>query len=67
MNKENIDELIYFMEFLPPENNNTTKIFNKLQFPISSAFDSQVVLHLKKNYCDLNKCLNCAIGKKLLN
>ena len=67
MNKENIDELIYFMEFLPPENNNTTKIFNKLQFPISSAFDSQVVLHLKKNYCDLNKCLNCAIGKNLLN
>lgn len=66
INKEIIDQLIGFLEFLPVENNNATKIFNKLQFPINSAFDSQVVLHLKLNYCDLNRCLECAIGNSIL-
>lgn len=64
--KDNIDQLIDFMEYLPLENNNATNIFNKLQFPMQSAFDSQAVLHLKKNYCDLNLCLNCCIGNYIL-
>ncbi|MGB1309508.1 MAG: DUF2851 domain-containing protein, partial [Oceanihabitans sp.] len=35
--------------------------------PISkSAMQSQALLQLKTEYCDKNKCLQCAIGNKLL-
>ncbi len=35
-------------------------------FKIASAYDSQAVLQLYKNYCRHRKCLSCAIGVKLL-
>lgn len=66
INKENIDDLIHLVEFFPPENNNTINLFNKLQLPIQSAFDTQALLQLKKNYCDLFRCLHCVIGKHLI-
>jgi len=37
-----------------------------LNVPISNAADSQALLELKSNYCDVRKCLDCAVGKALL-
>ena len=31
-----------------------------------SAFDSQALLNLKKNYCNEKRCLQCAIGNSIL-
>ena len=31
------------------------------------AFDSQALLELKRHYCDKKRCLECAIGNKLLS
>jgi hypothetical protein len=28
--------------------------------------DSQALIHLKNNYCNNKKCLDCAVGVKLL-
>ncbi|WP_233603855.1 MULTISPECIES: hypothetical protein [unclassified Pedobacter] len=33
---------------------------------IESAFASQGILQLKKQYCDQKKCLTCGIGIKIL-
>jgi hypothetical protein len=35
--------------------------------PVSSAFDSQALIQLKKNYCDKKKCLQCRIGHYVLS
>lgn len=66
IDKQNTDDLIQILKFLPSEKNNTILFFDKLQISTQSAFDSQVLIHLKKNYCDTLQCLHCAIGKYLI-
>jgi len=36
------------------------------QISIESALQSQATIQLKKQYCDENRCLECAIGFELL-
>jgi hypothetical protein len=60
---EMIPDLLYSM---PPENNNVTRKWNKLVGKVHSAGHSQAVLHLKKNYCEQKKCLNCLIGHAVI-
>ncbi len=62
-----IDEVLQHYQSIAEEKNSTTEMFQKLQVPIKSSLDSQSVLFLKKNYCDLKRCLNCEIGIKLMN
>ncbi|OIQ38574.1 MAG: hypothetical protein BM563_05950 [Bacteroidetes bacterium MedPE-SWsnd-G1] len=49
-----------------PEKNSIINNFKILSFPTSSAFETQALLELKNNYCAPQKCLQCAIGLKLL-
>lgn len=56
-----------WMEIIPAENNSVTSGFMKLGIGIRHARDSQALLELKKNYCDLRNCLSCAVGKSLLD
>ncbi len=52
---------------LPAETNAYVKKFNSLRpETASNAMHSQAVLHLKKEYCEKNKCLECEIGASLL-
>ncbi|MBA5793412.1 DUF2851 family protein [Flavobacterium sp. xlx-214] len=62
-----VDEILQHYQTLPVERNTTVEMFKNMQVPITSSFDSQSVLYLKKNYCDLRRCLNCEIGIKLMN
>ncbi|WP_295122245.1 DUF2851 family protein [uncultured Chitinophaga sp.] len=55
-----------FIEALPAENNHTTRSWEDLHIAIETAMDSQALLQLKTHYCDHRKCLDCAIGVKLL-
>lgn len=64
---DDCESLIEFLKSIKPEKNTTIENFKSLNIHIESAFDSQAMLHLKKNYCDNKKCLNCAIGLKILN
>ena len=41
--------------------------FKNLRDFDDNALNSQALLHLKKNYCDLNKCLHCAVGSYLIS
>lgn len=60
------DKAIEWLQNLPVENNNVMKIFNDYGIKNKSGFDSQALLELKTQYCDLKKCLSCSIGNNLL-
>ncbi|MFZ1529126.1 MAG: DUF2851 family protein [Ferruginibacter sp.] len=60
------DRSIAFTESLPPEKNKITAGFEALGIINKNAFDSQALLQLKKEYCNNKKCLQCAIGSKII-
>ncbi len=49
------------------EKNSIIQAFNTLKKVSKSSLQSQALLQLKTEYCDKNKCLQCAIGNSLLN
>ena len=60
------DRALQFLELLKPEQNSITKSFSKLKMPLNNAADSQAMIQLKREYCELRKCLYCRIGHQLL-
>jgi hypothetical protein len=57
---------LQWMEHIPAEVNSITEKFEKTGISNQHAFDSQALLHLKNEYCDKMRCLQCAIGNKIL-
>jgi len=51
---------------IKPENNSIVSKFETEGIIIENALQSQAVLQLKKEYCDKNQCLQCAIEFELL-
>lgn len=66
LGNENFEELIELSKEIQPESNTIIKTFNRMSLNIENAFDSQSLIQLKNEYCDKNKCLNCAIGISLM-
>lgn len=64
-NDEN-DAIFSLSASIKSEDNSIIKKFNQLAPVSESALDSQALLQLKSNYCDANKCLQCAIGNSLI-
>lgn len=60
------ERALQFLETLKPEQNSITKRFAKLKMPLNNAADSQAIIQLKREYCELRKCLYCRIGHQLL-
>ena len=55
-----------FLEELKAENNYIIRMWSEAGLKIDSAADSQALIQLKKEYCDLKKCLHCRIGYEYL-
>ena len=51
---------------LEPERNVVTKQWETYGVINKTALDSQALIHLKNNYCNKKKCLDCAVGIRLL-
>jgi hypothetical protein len=67
LGQENYKEkVIAWLSAIAGENNTITKKFAGLGISNISAFDSQSLLELKTKYCDEKKCLDCAIGARIL-
>jgi hypothetical protein len=66
-NDSNNEILQDMVSKLKPEKNSIVKRFGTLKLETKSALESQAVIQLKTEYCDKNKCLQCAIGSALLN
>ncbi len=64
--KFNQAEFMKLIQQLKPEKNSVINHFSDLKMNSKNAFDSQALLQLKRNYCEKQKCLQCAIGNFLL-
>lgn len=67
LGKTNVDDIILLSEAIKSEKNNIIDSFNRLKKVSTSSLTSQALIQLKNNYCDKNKCLQCAIGNVLIN
>ncbi|WP_406683364.1 DUF2851 family protein [Seonamhaeicola sp. MEBiC1930] len=64
---ETIDDiLIQITNSIASESNSIILAFNKLKSVSNSALYSQALVQLKTEYCDRNRCLQCAIGNVIL-
>ena len=48
------------------EKNSIISKFLELKPMAKTALTSQALIQLKKEYCDKNKCLQCAVGNSLV-
>jgi hypothetical protein len=60
------DEIVDIIQNIVSEKNSIVDKFNTFKTVSKNALQSQALLQLKSEYCDKNKCLQCAIGNSLL-
>jgi len=66
LGKDISEEIIELANSISKEENTIIKEFEEYQINIQNSLESQAIIQLKTNYCTNNKCLECAIGFKLL-
>lgn len=62
----NDETLLDIIKAIAAEKNSIVDGFSKLKQKPKSALESQAFIQLKTEYCDKNKCLQCAVGNALL-
>ncbi len=60
------NKALKWLEEITAEKNVITKGFAASGLANKSAFDSQAFIQLKNEYCSKKRCLDCAVGNKLL-
>ena len=60
------DKAIMYLSQLAAEKNKITNAWKEHNVSNENALESQALLELKNNYCDNKRCLQCAVGFKLL-
>jgi hypothetical protein len=60
------DNAIALLEKCEAEDNSIIKGWKKMELKPANAYDSQSLLQLKNEYCDKFRCLECAVGAKIL-
>lgn len=60
------EKAITLLLSLSSEKNKATEAWKNFGPKIGTAFDSQAILELTKEYCKKKRCLECALGNKLL-
>ncbi len=66
MGKDEAWQILEWMHSIPPEENRYTTMYSRAGLSPGDAAASQAMIHLKKNYCDRRRCLECAAGLRLL-
>lgn len=64
--QDSSEEILKIASEIPSEKNSIVAKFNSLKQISKSAFQSQALLQLKSEYCDKNRCLQCAIGNSIV-
>ena len=60
------NKALQWMANITSEKNSITEAFQSLGVENKTACDSQALIQLKNEYCDHKRCLQCAIGNKIL-
>jgi hypothetical protein len=55
-----------WLQQIPAEKNQVIAPFMNMNAGLKQASDSQALLHLRQQYCDVRRCLECAIGNALI-
>jgi hypothetical protein len=63
--KDISEEILRLAATISSEENTIVKKFNSLKNISKNACQSQALLQLKSEYCENNKCLQCAIGNAI--
>lgn len=61
-----LKNVLALLEQIPAEKNNIIKRWTALDVKTQHAYDTQALLQLKNEYCRTKRCLQCAIGNKVL-
>lgn len=61
------EKALNWLQSAGPEKNSITKGFDEAGVVQKNAFDTQALLQLKQAYCDQKRCLDCAVGCKILS
>ncbi|MFC4817709.1 DUF2851 family protein [Flavobacterium sp. GCM10023249] len=64
--KDVLEDPISILERIEPEENSIILKFREFGLEPRNALESQALLQLKNEYCDTNRCLQCAVGIELL-
>ena len=64
--EEFCNRALHILETVKPERNTIVAEFTASGISPVSAFDSQALIQLRKEYCDKRKCLYCKIGYQIL-
>ncbi len=60
------EKAVQWLYQLPAEQNQITKQWQKMGISNNSALDSQSLIELTNHYCTHKRCLDCAVGNKIL-
>lgn len=63
---KDVEEVLEVYTQIKPEKNQIIANWTKSGIKAKSSFDSQALIQLKNNHCDLKKCLICNIGNAIL-
>lgn len=66
-NRQFISRSINLLESIPAETNRIVLRYREIGVKSAGADSSQALLQLKKRYCDQKKCVNCAVGTRIIN
>ena len=66
LGKNNSDQVLVLAESIASEKNSIVEKFNSFKPIPKSAMHSQAIIQLKTEYCNKQKCLECAIGNSIL-
>jgi hypothetical protein len=61
------EKALNLLEIIAPEKNNITGGWENIGVKVDNAFYSQALIQLKTMYCDKKNCLQCAIGKDIID
>ncbi|HEX9827359.1 MAG TPA: DUF2851 family protein [Flavobacteriaceae bacterium] len=64
--QQNEDQIINIASAITSEGNSIIKAFNSLKKVSHTSLQSQALIQLKAEYCDKNKCLQCAVGNAII-
>jgi len=59
------EHALMLMDRIAPENNTIIRQWRILGQQVTSAADTQALLHLYQNYCQHHECINCEVGYKI--
>lgn len=60
-------EVVEKLHEIKAESNRFTNMFQIAGVPVRSAFESQAIVQLRRQYCEKRKCLYCRIGHRHLS